>query len=61
MALQATWGVRLRGVPAGQHTAPGAAGGDLRARRPVARGHSVHAAPWRDGGGAGDHAEFGPG
>lgn len=45
----------------GQHTAPGAAGGVLWACHPVAHRHCVHFAPGGECGGAGDHAEFGPG
>lgn len=61
VAVQAARGVRLRGVAMGKHTAFGAPGGGLRPRVPVARRHCVHAAPWRERGGAGDHAEFGAG
>lgn len=44
----------------GQHTAPGALSGVLRACHPVARRHRVHSAPGGERGGAGDHAQSGP-
>lgn len=61
VAVQEARGVRLRGVVLGEHTASGAPGGVLWSCVPVVRRHCVHASPWRERGGAGDHAEFGAG